>query len=165
MTSNAGRAIAMLAALSASACGAAFIPVRLSEPAVAARAPVQASVTRLYLTDNVPASGLGDDTMLVVELTLTNSGTTPYRVSTASFSCLMAIDARRPTETRSLLAMGGGDGPFPGELPAERAVLAPVEVPPGATRNAWALFGGYRFPDSDLPGASCWRSPAATAGR
>jgi hypothetical protein len=154
MTAPGWRAAALVAAaaaLASPACGPAFVPVRLSEPASLERPPVQAAVTRILVTETVPATGLGDGSMLVVELAVTNGGATPYRVSTASFSCLMAIDPRKPDETRSLLAMGGAAGPFPGELPAERSVLAPIEIAPGETRTIWALFGGYEYPDSDLP--------------
>jgi hypothetical protein len=113
--------------------------------------PLRVEVARILLTDDVPWSGVGDGTALVVELSVTNGAAQPYTLSAASLSCLMELDALRPGDTRSLTPAGGGEGPFPGGDAAEGAALNQVMVPPGQTRAYWAMFRGYRFPGSDVP--------------
>jgi hypothetical protein len=105
----------------------------------------------VFLTDGFRSDGLDDDARLVVELNVRNDGVAPLRVSPGSFSCLMELDARRPEQTRALLPVGGGEGPFPGEPPDEGSVLGGVTIPRGEERTLWAIFEGYRFEGSDRP--------------
>jgi hypothetical protein len=145
--------VACVAALAVSGvgCASTYLEARPSEPLVATAGEVRAEVVRVFLADDVRWRGLDADSDLVVELAVRNAGSAPRRISAGSFSCLMEIDARRPGETRALLAGGGGPGAFAGEPPGEGSLLAPLPVPPGETRSVWALFHGYRFDDSDLP--------------
>jgi hypothetical protein len=145
------RAVLPLALLATTACGAIFIPARPSEPLAASAPGVSVEVTKLWLTDEVREVGLDDGIDLVVELRVANAGAAPIRLSPGALSCVMALDPRRPGETRALLAGGGGEGAFPGEPPGEGSLLAVVTIPPRETREVWALFHGYRFTDSDVP--------------
>jgi hypothetical protein len=144
-----GGAIALVALTAA--CGPSYVEVRPTETLAAAERGMAVEVTHLWLTDDVRKRGLADDVDLVVELRVRNDGPKARRMSPGSFSCWMALDARRPSETRALLGGGGGAGPFPGELPDEGSLLAPVSVGPGETSTLWAFFHGYRFEGSDRP--------------
>src|SRR5262245_12849938 len=136
MLSSAARALA-LALIASTGCGPSFVAVRPTEPVTADASGVRATVTRVFVTDDVRARGVDDGSRLVVELRVRNEGGAPRKLSPASFSCLMELDARRPGETRALLPAGGGEGPFPGEVPDEGSVLAGVTVPPGGERDVW----------------------------
>jgi hypothetical protein len=143
-------------ALVALGCGPSFAPVRPSEPIVAVSAPaaaasVRAEVERVLVTDDIPTEGLGEDSALVVELRLANGSPRPFAVSASLMSCLMTIDSGRPGDTLSLTPVGGAPGRFPGELPGEGSLVAPITVAPGETRSYWALFRGYRVADGDVP--------------
>jgi hypothetical protein len=151
--------LALAASLGALACASSFVPLRVSDALTATVGGLRADVKGVWLTDDVPAEGFGDDSALVVELELRNDGTQPASVSATSFACLMEIDAARPSETLSLLPGGGDEGSFPGEVPGERSVLAPMVIPPGERRSYWALFRGYRFPASEVPRRITLRIP------
>lgn len=155
--------VAVVAVLvtAAAGCGSSFVRVRPSE-GITAAAPasgVRAEVTSLFLTEDVRTEGLDDDSALVVELRVTNDGSVVRKLSPGSFSCLMAVDARRPAETRALLPGGGGEGAFPGAMPDEGSLLLPVSIPPGQSRVVWALFRGYRFEGSEVPRRVTLRAP------
>lgn len=139
-----------LALVVAVGCSASYVAVRPTEPLTAAAPGLRAVVTRVFVTDDVRDSGVGDGSRLVVELRVRNEGAAPRQLSPGSFSCLMELDARRPGETRGLQPAGGGEGPFPGEVPDQGSVLAGVTIPPGAERDVWAIFHGYRFEGSEL---------------
>ncbi|HVU50650.1 MAG TPA: hypothetical protein VHL80_08170 [Polyangia bacterium] len=138
-------------ALAAAGCGPTYLAVRPSEPLAAGTSRVRVDLTRLWLTEDVRDSGLDDDVDLVVELRVRNDDARPRQVSPGSFSCWMVLDAHRPGETRSLLPGGGGEGAFPGVPPGDGSMLLPVVVPPGQSRDLWAIFHGYRFDGSDRP--------------
>jgi hypothetical protein len=112
---------------------------------------LSADVKGVWLTDEVPTEGVGEDSALVVELELRNDGAEAVSVNAMSFACLMEIDTDHPSETLSLLPGGGAEGAFPGDVESERSVLAPLVIPPGQRRSFWALFRGYRFPASEFP--------------
>jgi len=146
----AGLAIACASVLGA-ACGPSYQPARLATPASATAGPLRVEVGRVFLTDDVMTSGMGDGTVLVVELAVSNGGAQPYETNTASLTCLMELDSGRPAETRGLTPAGGGEGTFGGEGSGDGPGLYPITVGPGQTRAYWALFRGYRFPGSDAP--------------
>jgi hypothetical protein len=145
------RARALVLVLVAAGCGPSYLAVRPTEPLAADAGRVRADVTRLFLSDEVRGRGLAEDVDLVVELRVRNDDARARKISPGSFSCWMVLDARRPGETLSLLAGGGGEGAFPGEPPGEGSLLLPVTIPPGQSRDVWAIFHGYRFEGSDRP--------------
>ncbi len=148
-----------MASLAAPGCGTSFVPLRLREPATAFAGALRVKAERVFLTDDILAGGIGDESGLVVELTLTNHGTEPYSLSVGGLSCLMEIDSRRPADTLSLLPAGLGEGTFPGDVPTEPSPRGPMAIAPGQTGSYWVLFRGYRFPDSDLPRRITVRMP------
>jgi hypothetical protein len=143
--------LALVAALVASACSPAYLTVRPTEPLTAAAGRVSVEVTKLWLTEGVRDDGLDADSRLVVGLRVRNDGPVARRVSPGSFSCVMHLDPSRPGEARALLAGGGGEGEFSGELPDEGTLLGAVTIPPGQSREVWAIFEGYRFDGSEVP--------------
>jgi hypothetical protein len=148
------RRLAPLLALAAllTACGTSFVPMYPSEPLISPRGgEVVMGVRRIWITDDVLSSGVGEDTALVVELAIANPGTKPVNVGGASFSCFLVLDSQHPEDTLSLSPVGGAEGDFPGEVPSEGSLLAPMAIPPGERKSYWALFRGYRYPDSDVP--------------
>lgn len=152
--------LAAFAVLACAACTPAFVPARVTEPIAASDGVLQVAVERLWVTEDLPLRGVGADSALVVQLAVTNPSGMQRTISPASASCLMEVDSSRPAETRALLPTGGGEGPFPGEIPEEGNLLASVVIPPGQTRPVWVLFRGYRFPDSDLPRKVSVRIPS-----
>jgi hypothetical protein len=138
-------------AITALACGTSFVPARPSEPVATPPGPRTASIERVLLTDDIPNEGMGNDSAIVFELSLTNGSSEPWPVSGALFACLMPIDPERPAETLALTPVGGAEGPFSGEVPGEGSLIGTFTVPPGQTRPYWVLFRGYRFDDSDVP--------------
>jgi hypothetical protein len=141
----------LVVVLAAAGCSPSYLAVRPSEPLVAETNRVHVDVTRLWVTEDARDSGLAEDFDLVVELRVRNDDARPRQVSPGSFSCWMILDAQRPGDTRSLLAGGGGEGAFPGLPPGEGSMLLPVNIPPGQSRDVWAIFHGYRFDGSDRP--------------
>jgi hypothetical protein len=158
-------ALAVAVALALAGCAAPFAAARLTEPATASTGTVRVQVQRILLTEEDRSEGFGEDSTLVVEVTVSNRGPQPYRVDPAAFVCLMEIDPGRPSETRALLPKGGAEGTFPGEAPTDGSLRAPLVVPPGQTRSWWVLFGGYDFPDSDLPRRVTLTLPPGADGR
>ena len=143
--------IVVAALVLVASCGPSYLVVRPSEPVAAETHRVHVDVTRLWLTEDVRDSGFDDGVALVVELRVRNDDMRPRQVSPGSLSCWMVLDPQRPSETRSLLAGGGGEGAFKGEPPGEGSLLLPVVIPPGQSRDVWAIFYGYRFDGSDRP--------------
>src|ERR1022692_4807795 len=136
--------------LGAAACGTTYREVRLSEPAIAAGGGLRVEIQRAFLNDEVIDDGVGDDTALIVELTVSNSSPQAYSVKASALWCLLAVDVTQPGETRLLPPSVDGEGAFPGELP-EPLLLEPIDVPAGQTRSFWVLFRGYEFPGSEIP--------------
>jgi hypothetical protein len=145
------RALALLAAVLVQACAPDYLAIRPTEALTASGGGVSAEVTKLWLTDDVRDDGLDDGSRLVVGLRVRNDGSVARRVSPGSFSCVMHLDPGRPGEARALLAGGGGEGEFPGDLPDEGTLLGTVTIPPGQSREVWAIFEGYRFDGSEVP--------------
>jgi hypothetical protein len=133
------------------ACGTSFVPLRVTDAVSGAGVVLRGDVTRVWLTEDVASDGFGDDAALAVELDLHNASAETVTLTPMSFVCVMEVDAAHPSETLSLLPGGGGEGPFPGELPGERSVQAPLEIPAGRSLSIWVLFRGYRYPDSEVP--------------
>jgi hypothetical protein len=154
-----GAVAALAAAFVAVGCGGDFVAVRPSEPLAARAGELEVEVARVFLSSDARTRGLADDDDLVVELRVRNAGSSPRRIPLGSFSCFLEVDARRPGQTRALLAGGGGEGPFPGRAPEEGSLLATSTLPPGETRVLWALFHGYRFEGSDVPRRVALRVP------
>jgi hypothetical protein len=136
--------------LLADGCGATYREVRPTEALGAAAGNLRVEVQRVFLTDDTIENGVDDGMALVVELTVANGGTAPYRLKPTALWCLMQVDARKPEETRLLPPSVNGDGAFPGALP-EAAELIPIDVAPGQRRSFWVLFRGYRFAGSEIP--------------
>lgn len=136
--------------LGAAACSTTYREVRLSEPAIAAAERLRVEVQRAFLNEEVLDDGVGEDTALVVELTLSNAGPEAYSTKASAIWCLLEVDAAHPGETLLLPPSVDGVGPFPGQ-PPEFLLLEPIEVPAGQTRSFWVLFRGYRFPGSEIP--------------
>jgi hypothetical protein len=171
-------------------CGPSYlmVPARPTQPLTASARGVAAEVTNLWITADSRLDGFGEDSRLVVGLRVRNDGTTPRRVSPGSFSCVMSLDPTRPGDARALLAAGGGEGTFAGEMPDAGSLLSAVTIPPGQSREVWAMFQGYRFEQSGVPhtvtvrvpveglpplvvtiadpqrGALRWETPAVTRG-
>jgi hypothetical protein len=133
----------------APACGTSFVPMRPTEPAAVRAGGLLVEAQRILLTDDALTDGMGDETALVVELAVTNAGPGPASFGAASVSCLMALDPNRPTDTRGLVPVAGGEGPFPGEIPGG-LLLRPLALPSGGRGVYWIMFRGYRYPGSDL---------------
>jgi hypothetical protein len=134
-------------------CGTTLVEVRPSEPIATASGggPLQAAVEGIWITDDLAEVGMADDQAVAFQLRLINRGSTPRQVSPAAFACLMVLDSALPGETLSLVASGGAEGPFPGDIPDEGSLLGSVTIGPGEARSLWALFRGYRYPASDVP--------------
>jgi hypothetical protein len=142
---------ALALGLCSAGCGPTYLAVRPSEPLAADAGRVHADLTRLWLTDDARTRGLAEDVDLVIELRVRNDDARPRTISPGSFSCWMVLDPRRPDQTLSLLAGGGGEGAFRGEPPGEGSLLVPVTIPAGQSRDVWVIFHGYRFEGSDRP--------------
>jgi hypothetical protein len=151
----------LVACVASLACGTSFMPLKVTEAATGTAAGLSADVKGVWLTDEVPPDGFGDDSALVVELELRNDGAQPVTINPMSLVCLLESDVGHPSDTLSLLPGGGAGGPFEGEMPPERSVLAAVEVPAGQTRSLWVMFRGYRFPDSDVARRITMKIPSA----
>jgi hypothetical protein len=148
-----GKSLALVVvcvALGAAACGTSYREVRLSEPVIATAGGLRVEVQRAFLNDEVLEDGVGDDAALIVEFTVSNASPLPYNVKASTLWCLLAVDVAHPGETRLWPPSVDGEGAFPGALP-EPLLLEPIDVPAGQTRSFWVLFGGYRFPGSEIP--------------
>jgi hypothetical protein len=150
----------LVLALGAVACGTSFVAARPTEPVATPPGPRTASVDRILITDDIPIDGMGNDSAIVFELSLTNGSPDElWSVSGALFACLMPLDPEHPGETRALTPVGGAEGRFPGEVPGEGSLIGMFTVPPGQTRSYWVLFRGYRFAGSDVPRRVVLRIP------
>jgi hypothetical protein len=147
-------ALFLLAVAAAFGCGPSFRAAHLSQPvsmSPMADATISVEAGRVFVTDNIVGSGMGDDTALGVELGVTNTGRTPYVLSAATFSCLMELAADRPGETLALIPAGGGEGAFPANLGLDDLSLGSATIPAGESRHYWVVFRGYRYDGSDVP--------------
>jgi hypothetical protein len=144
-------ALAASVVVVAAACATSFVPLKMTDAVTGEGGGLHADVKRVWLTKAVPGDGLGDRSALAVELELRNDGSETVSVNPMALACVMEIDAAHPAQTLSLLPGGGGEGTFPGKMPPERSVQAPLQIPARQTRSVWALFRGYRFPDSEVP--------------
>ncbi|HMF44492.1 MAG TPA: hypothetical protein VKQ32_27650 [Polyangia bacterium] len=144
----------VFAVAAALGCGPSFQAARLSQPvsmSPIADATISVEAGRIMVTDNIVASGMGDDTALGVEIGITNTGRAPYSLSAASLSCLMELSPDLPGETLSLAPAGGGEGAFPPNLGLDDLQLGSATIPPGESRRYWVVFRGYRYDRSDAP--------------
>jgi hypothetical protein len=135
-------------------CGNSFRAARLTRPvsmSPLADATVSVEAGRVFVTEDVVGSGLGDGSALAVELGITNAGREPYQLSAASISCWMELSPDLPGETLSLTPAGGGEGSFPEDLAPDDMKLGSTTIPPGQTRRYWVVFRGYRYPGSEVP--------------
>lgn len=154
---SAGRlalAVALAAAATGPGCGPSFVAARPTQPVSISPMvdpTINVVVGRVWLTDNIVDSGMGDDTALAVEIGVTNPGREPYAISAASLSCMMELSPDLPGETVSLAPAGGGEGPFPAGLALDELTLGSATIPPGETRPYWVVFRGYRYSGSDVP--------------
>lgn len=135
-------------------CGPSFRAVHLSQPvsmSPMSDATISVEAGRVFVTDNILGSGMGEDTALGVEIGVTNGGREPYALSAATLACLLELSPDRPGETLSLTPAGGGDGSFPENLGLEDLKLGSTTIPPGESRRYWVVFRGYRYDGSDVP--------------
>ena len=143
------RAWALL--LTLAACGTSYVEVHPTRP-LRAEAPhaLAVEVGRILLTDDVPWGGLRADTALVVELDVTNASGVDRDFNITSLTCLLEVDSDAPDRTLSL-PLGAGDvGVFPGEVGEDVLDVKPLALRAGETRRMWALFRGYKYPDSEV---------------
>jgi len=107
-------------------------------------------VLSLLTGEDLRERGVTEDAVMGVILRLHNAARTPYRLSVAEVSLLLAVDERHPEETLSWVPMAGGDGPAPSSVDDD---LTPgiVTLAPAESREVWMLFRGYRFAGSDVP--------------
>src|SRR3954447_2255838 len=145
--------IASLAALAALGCGSPFHPVALRGPismSPMADATLSVELGRVFVTGDLLASGMGEDSALAVVLGITNTGREPFTLNAGSMSCWMELSPDLPGETRSLTPAGGGEGDTPGS-DLDDLQLGSATIPVGASRHYWVVFRGYRFAGSDAP--------------
>jgi len=135
-------------------CGPTLLAGRLTEPGSIAPmtdATLTVAAGRVFVDEDTAKFGMGDDSVLAVELGITNGDREPYTLSAASISCWLELAPDLPAETRSLTPEGGGEGPFPGGSALDDLKLGSVSIPSGQTRSYWIVFRGYRYPGSDVP--------------
>jgi len=136
---------------SLAACGTNFVEVHPTQPLrVEAPGGLKVGVRRLLLTDDVPWSGLRDETALVVELDVANVSTVAHDFNVTSLTCLLELDSEAPETTLSLPLGAGAVGPFPGEVGEDLLEVKPLVIAAGGTQRIWALFRGYKYPGSDI---------------
>ena len=132
----------VLAAVAVLGCGAAgYREARFTQAAELVTRGFSVEVARVFLNDETVTDGVADGTALVVELEITNRGTTAYKLNPGQIWCLLQIDTRHPDETRMFPPSVSGDGPFRGEVP-EAMEFPAIDVAAGQTRTAWVLFRG-----------------------
>ena len=61
---------------------------------------------RVFLNEETVTDGVADGTALVVELEITNRGTTPFQLNPGQIWCTLQIDTRHPDETRMFPPVG-----------------------------------------------------------
>jgi len=141
-------------ALAALGCGPTLLAGRLTEPGSIAPmtdATLTVAAGRIFIDSRTTNFGMGEDSVMAVELGITNTDREPYSLSAASISCWLELAPDLPAETRSLTPAGGGEGPFPEDSALDDLKLGSVSIPPGQTRSYWVVFRGYRYPGSDVP--------------
>ncbi len=149
-----GRRLVFAFALAALGCGPTLLAGRLTEPGSIAPmtdATLTVAAGRIFIDSRTTNFGMGEDSVMAVELGITNSDREPYSLSAASISCWLELAPDLPAETRSLTPAGGGEGPFPEDSALDDLKLGSVSIPPGQTRSYWVVFRGYRYPGSDVP--------------
>jgi hypothetical protein len=135
-------------------CGPSFRAAHLSQPvsmSPMADATLGVEAGRVWVTDNILASGMGEDTALAVEIGITNGGKEPYSLSAASLSCWMELSPDLPGETLSLTPAGGGEGAFPEQSALDELKIGSATIAPGESRRYWVVFRGYPYDGSDVP--------------
>jgi hypothetical protein len=146
-------AVAGACAVALVGCGGAFRPITVNQPismSPMSNATLGVELGRVFVTNDVLKSGMGEESALAVVLGITNVGRQDFSLSAASISCWMELSRDLPGETRSLTPAAGGDGDFPGGS-LEDMQLGAAKIPPGGTRHYWVVFRGYRFDRSDVP--------------
>jgi hypothetical protein len=141
-------------ALATLGCGPTLLAGRLTEPGSIAPmtdATLTVAAGRIFVDERTAKFGMDEDSVLAVELGVTNGDREPYSLSAASISCWLELAPDRPAETRSLTPAGGGEGPFPQGEALDDLKLGSVSIPAGQTRSYWVVFRGYRYPGSDVP--------------
>jgi hypothetical protein len=135
-------------------CGTSYRAARLTQSvsmSPMADAILSVEAGNVYVSDDLIGSGLNEDSVLAVELGITNAGSQPYALNAATISCWMELSPDQPGETRSLTPAGGGEGPFPTDVDTQDFTLGSTTIPPGQTRKSWVVFRGYRYAGSDVP--------------
>ncbi len=133
------------------ACATNFVAVQPTQPLVTtAPGVLKVEVHRILLTEDVPWTGLREDTAVVLELDVQNLTGAPRELNITSLTCLLELDAAAPEQTLSL-PLGAGDlGTFPGEVGEDVLDVKPISLPAGGTQRLWALFRGYKYAGSDI---------------
>ena len=141
-------------ALATLGCGPTLLAGRLTEPGSIAPmtdATLTVAAGRIFVDEGTAKFGMHEDSVLAVELGITNGDREPFSLNAASISCWLELAPDLPAETRSLTPAGGGEGPFPEGSALDDLKLGSVSIPPGQTRSYWVVFRGYRYPGSDVP--------------
>jgi hypothetical protein len=141
-------------ALATLGCGSRMLAGRLTEPGSIAPmtdATLTVAAGRIFVDQGTTNFGMHEDSVIAVELGITNGDSKPHTLSAASISCWLELAPDLPAETRSLTPAGGGEGPFPQGSNLDDLKLGSVSIPPGQTRSYWVVFRGYRYPASDVP--------------
>src|SRR6188474_2660069 len=108
-----GRRLVFAFALTTLGCGPTLLAGRLTEPGALAPmtdATLTVAVGRIFVDERTAKRGMDEDSVIAVELGITNSDREPYSLSAASISCWLELAPDRPAETRSLTPAGGGEG-------------------------------------------------------
>jgi hypothetical protein len=145
---------ALTLALATLGCGPTLLAGRLTEPGSIAPmtdATLTVAAGRVFVDQGTIDFGMGEDSVLAVELGITNSDRAPLSLNAASISCWLELAPDLPAQTRSLTPAGGGEGPFPEGSDLDDLKLGSVSILPGQTRSYWVVFRGYRYPGSDVP--------------
>jgi hypothetical protein len=155
-----------LACLIVVGCGNGFEVARLQTPATATAGGLGATVAQVQLSNEIADDGLTADTAVVAELTLTNQGTTPYRLRPSSIRWRMALDPSAPGQTRALASAWAGAGAFSDESSdgGYHLKFEPLSLAPGETRSYWVVFPAYRFEGNDVPRVTTLSLPAPDGG-
>lgn len=114
-------------------------------------ATISVQAGRIFVDQDTVENGMTEDSALVVEMGITNTGRVPYTLSAASLSCLMELSPDAPNETRSLAPAGGGEGDYPMDAALDDLHLGTTTIAPGQSKSYWVLFRGYRYAGSDVP--------------
>jgi len=108
--------LALVSVFVALGCGPSFRAVHLSQPvsmSPMSDATISVEAGRVFVTDNIIDSGMGEDTAIGVEIGVTNGGREPYVLSAATLACLMELAPDRPGETLSLTPRAAATAPCP----------------------------------------------------